>query len=509
MGVDFDFDFVVSRVCCCCTCTGILMINTRLEKIEKAIQKYVTRADPSPHHQAESSASGSLHLRFKGVLPETLYTNEAIEEGGASITVELCDDSGNKVESDPESPLRVKIDVLQGDFKVEDSNNDLTGEIYKKNVVSPREDKEPLLKKNSEVLLSGGSASISGISFTDNSKSMRNGKFRFGAQVINGGMVVKPAVSKSFKVKEGRLKADRKKEIPSPEDELWRLNHISKTGVVYKRALENNVRTVKDFLQLYHTDAKKMQSILGVPGKNWKAIVKHAEACKLTNKRWRYDDTASVMSLSLDCAFNIISVLFKGQMSQPFESLDDFLKEEAYKLRRTAYEKRNELILEDFASNQITIPKEPANTFSVQLQEKEQQQPGPTLIRPNSTDPNVHRHELPSTDSYDFLNLLHLESFTYRSSDFPLDQGDPVMLENLLNGWSECFGGDQTECNTTSPEFIQTAQMGERKDDYVGSVHGHATRKLLTACYVTRAATLFMITVQEDLSAPKKKRKLQ
>lgn len=55
--------------------------------------------------------------------------------------------------------------------------------------------------------------------------------------------------------------ADRKKEIPSPEDELWRLNHISKTGVVYKRALENNVRTVKDFLQLYHTDAKKMQSV--------------------------------------------------------------------------------------------------------------------------------------------------------------------------------------------------------------------------------------------------------
>lgn len=166
------------------------------------------KVDPccSPHHQAESSASRSLHLSFKGVLPETLYTNEAIEEGGASITVELCDDSGNKVESDPESPLRVKIDVLQGDFKVEDSNNDLTGEIYKKNVVSPREDKEPLLKKNSEVLLSGGSASISGISFTDNSKSMRNGKFRFGAQVINGGMVVKPAVSKSFKVKEGRLK---------------------------------------------------------------------------------------------------------------------------------------------------------------------------------------------------------------------------------------------------------------------------------------------------------------
>lgn len=98
-------------------------------------------------------------------------------------------------------------------------------------------------------------------------------------------------------------------------------------------------------------------------------------------------------------------------------------QEEAYKLRRTAYEKRDELILEDFTSNQITIPKEPGNTFSVQLQEKEQQQLGPTLTPPNSTDPNVHRHELPSTDSYNVHNLQHCDTLTCGSSDFLLDQG--------------------------------------------------------------------------------------
>ena len=145
-------------------------------------------------------------MSFKGELPETLYTNEKIEDLGASITIELCDDSGNKVESDPSSPLKVKIEVLQGDFVVEDCKNDLTVEIYQKNVVSPRKDKGPLLKGNCEVLLSGGSASLSGILFTDNSASMRNGTFRLGAKVINSGIVVKPAVSKSFMVKEGRLR---------------------------------------------------------------------------------------------------------------------------------------------------------------------------------------------------------------------------------------------------------------------------------------------------------------
>ncbi|XP_057549896.1 calmodulin-binding protein 60 B-like isoform X2 [Amaranthus tricolor] len=523
------------RVCSVCTSKSEIItwlegIKDSLIKVENtinrvllpclALQKSVLPSNLSPlPHQAESSASRSFHLSFKGELPETLYTNEKIEDLGASITIELCDDSGNKVESDPSSPLKVKIEVLQGDFVVEDCKNDLTVEIYQKNVVSPRKDKGPLLKGNCEVLLSGGSASLSGILFTDNSASMRNGTFRLGAKVINSGIVVKPAVSKSFMVKEGRLRADQKKEIPSLEDELWRLKNIGKTGPIYKRALEKNVHTVEDFLQLYHTDAEKMKTILGVTGKNWDAIVKNAEACKLPNKRLRYYDPASGNSLSLDCGFNIISVLLNGQMSQPFESLDDHLKEEAYKLRRTAYEKRNELTLDDFTSNQRTVPKEPGNTFSVQLQEKEQQKSGPIPTLSTSTDPN--NNFLFGLEWKEIMDLTIPDeqqqpgqTLTSSTSSYSNSADLAALMDTVNLGLYEYFGGSQRRCledtewNTTSPEYIQTAQMEERRN-VEGSVHDHATSKLLAACYVTRAATLFMITVQEDLSAPKKKRKLQ
>lgn len=38
---------------------------------------------------------------------------------------------------------------------------------------------------------------------------------------------------------------------------------------------------------------------------------------------------------------------------------------------------------------------------------------------------------------------------------------------------------------------------------------GNVTSKIITACYVTKAAALFMISVQQDASVPAKKRKLQ
>lgn len=160
---------------------------------------------------------------------------------------------------------------------------------------------------------------------------------------------------------------ERKHKTPSAEDELWRLVNIRKNGPVHERALKAGICTVQDFLKRYHTNPKELQlvrtdhglvsfsfcstclcnlfrfvyflqniaftpallcenQILDVPEANWNEIVKNAEACKLTNECYRYYDVASGDDLQLDCAFNIVSVTFKGQINQPYEDLSDYQK---------------------------------------------------------------------------------------------------------------------------------------------------------------------------------------
>ncbi|KMT14294.1 hypothetical protein BVRB_4g076470 [Beta vulgaris subsp. vulgaris] len=159
-------------------------------------------------HQAESSASRSLELQFTGNIPDTMLTMDKIEDEGASLEVELLE-SGKRVEIGPESSMKIKIDVLDGDFDIED-RDDWTEEDYTNNIARPRKTKGALLKGKCEIVMSRGVASVSHIAFTDNSKSMRNGTFRLGVKVVKGlppGVVVKAAVSESFVVKERRLKS--------------------------------------------------------------------------------------------------------------------------------------------------------------------------------------------------------------------------------------------------------------------------------------------------------------
>lgn len=61
------------------------------------------------------------------------------------------------------------------------------------------------MKGEREVCLINGLVQISNVSFTDNSRSMRNGTFRLGARAIKGvpyGVEIMGVVSKAFKVKD-------------------------------------------------------------------------------------------------------------------------------------------------------------------------------------------------------------------------------------------------------------------------------------------------------------------
>ncbi|XP_021772786.1 uncharacterized protein LOC110736787 isoform X1 [Chenopodium quinoa] len=190
------------------------------EEVEKALirvlgphlplsQQCVLPPDSSMLPQQDKpSASRCLKLQFKGDLPATLFTMTKIADQDVMLEVELLDKSDNRVDYGPESSLKIKIDVLDGDFDVE-GRNDLTEE-YTKNITPPRKDKGSLLKGNCEIKMSRGVASVSHIAFTDNSKSTRSEKYRLGAKIVKGlppGVMVMAAVSEAIRVKERRGKS--------------------------------------------------------------------------------------------------------------------------------------------------------------------------------------------------------------------------------------------------------------------------------------------------------------
>ncbi|KAK9689196.1 hypothetical protein RND81_09G042700 [Saponaria officinalis] len=134
-----------------------------------------------PHH-SEPSASKKLYLPIDDTfLHETLFTMNKIQHQVDSLKVELVDDSGTRVEDDSVSSLKIRIVVLNGDFDVDD--NDWSEEDFSKNLVRPRKEKAcSLLKGKCEISLIRGVATVSDISFTDNSN--RTVTFRLGAEVI-------------------------------------------------------------------------------------------------------------------------------------------------------------------------------------------------------------------------------------------------------------------------------------------------------------------------------------
>ncbi|KAK9692068.1 hypothetical protein RND81_09G239100 [Saponaria officinalis] len=447
--------------------------------------------------QTEPSASKKLYLRIDDTfLPETLFTMNKIQHQVDSLKVELVDDSGTRVEDDPVSSAKIRIVVLNGDFDVDD--NDWSLEDFSKNLVRPRKDKAcSLLKGKCEISLIRGVATVSDISFTDNSN--RTVTFRLGAEVIktSAGVDIKAAVSKPFAVKERRLLTDRKHEKPSPEDALWRLKNIRRDGPVYQRAKQANICTVNDFLQLLHTDPKKLRNILDVPETKWKDIVENAEACVLTDDLYiYYDDTAGI-ELLLDCAFNIVNVKFAGQISQLYEPLSDHQKEVVHEARHAAYKNRKEL-----------KPCTPMNQMQSEAELS-------CIYRISSI--NMQHHEASSMQIQPLVTWVpRIQSiYTQHSDATPINQGELVKhaYNSSLRSPSSCHVNHEkqeseiSECELLDdPEWIDKmmADLIKMPED---PTENNPVTKLRVACYVSIAATMFMISGQQNHSPLKKKRK--
>jgi hypothetical protein len=165
-----------------------------------------------PLRTQEVEVSPKLKLVFARRLMLPIFTNnKLVDDTNNSIEIRLIDTRTNYVITPASthlgSSIRLKVLVLDGDFRCEDGDG-WTVDQFNAATVRAREGKRPLLVGTLNVSMnSHGVAVIDDVSFTDNSSWIRIRKFRIGVRVMptcNFGVRIQEAVSESFTVKDHR-----------------------------------------------------------------------------------------------------------------------------------------------------------------------------------------------------------------------------------------------------------------------------------------------------------------
>lgn len=160
--------------------------------------------------------SPSLKLVFGTQLSQPIFTGSKIE-GAENKPLELVivdARTGEPLASPLQSPIRVEVVVLDGDFPAEDEQEWSSAE-FQRNIVKQRTGRRPLITGDVNITMRDASAVISDLSFTDNSSWIRSRQFRIGARVVAGnhdGQRIKEATTAAFMVKDHR--GEREHRLP-------------------------------------------------------------------------------------------------------------------------------------------------------------------------------------------------------------------------------------------------------------------------------------------------------
>ncbi|TXG65210.1 hypothetical protein EZV62_006485 [Acer yangbiense] len=249
--------------------------------VERVMKRLIPRT--SLDHQIKKSEQVEFQLQFANKLPDTIYTKEKIrDESDGSIQIKLVDTiSRETVKVGALSSIEIGIVVLDGDFGFEENENWTEMEFNAK-IVDQREGKGPLVKGKQKIKLRGGASIIEDLSFSDNSSWIKCKMFRLGARVLQstgnmGRVGIKEAITEAFTVRDHRSKTNKKHDLPSLDDEVWHLKKVKKGGKFHTRLIDNNIRTVRNFKQLYKTNPDQLKQILkDCTDPDWEAIVHNA-----------------------------------------------------------------------------------------------------------------------------------------------------------------------------------------------------------------------------------------
>ncbi|KGN63613.2 calmodulin-binding protein 60 A isoform X1 [Cucumis sativus] len=321
------------------------------EEVELALGKYITNVQRNDGNDAKenySSGPRCFQLKFITDIFLPVFTGSRIEgRESSNLMVALVDTlTGEVVGAGPQSSAKVEIVVLEGDF--EGGGDNYTAEEFRNNIVREREGKKPLLTGETLVSLKDGIGSVGEISFTDNSSWTRSRRFRLGARIIddNDGTRILEAKTASFVVRDHRGELYKKHHPPTLQDEVWRLQKISKDGAYHKRLSQEKIETVKDFLTQLYVQPSRLRNILGhgMSTKMWEAIIEHAQTCVLDKKIYVYKphDLEQKSGVVFDVVGRVMGLLSDYQYV-PIDKLSESEKVDAHNLVVSAYKHWDEV----------------------------------------------------------------------------------------------------------------------------------------------------------------------
>ncbi|KAM0824721.1 hypothetical protein ACQ4PT_070012 [Festuca glaucescens] len=270
-----------------------------------------------------ATASGlraKFHLRFLDGLKTPIYTEKDItSEGNSAIRIGIFDSDGNMIKEGPLSKAKVEMLVLSGDF-CNDGRESWTEEEFNSHIAQGRHGQGFVLRGDCIVWLNNGEASFGGtVRFKEGSSRTRSRKFVIGARVCVDGKTderVQEAVMMPVTVLDRRNEASEKRHPPELDDEVYRLEEISKDGVYSKRLKEVQIFTVKDFLKALNKDANKLREVLRIKNRSssWGKMVKHVRECSLTDRHEliAYRNEAASVVLFFNCVYDLVGAEFSG-----------------------------------------------------------------------------------------------------------------------------------------------------------------------------------------------------
>ncbi|EMS67623.1 hypothetical protein TRIUR3_29820 [Triticum urartu] len=318
------------------------------------------RSEPYQEGATLSEPNANIRLRFLDGLKTPIYTDKIIaSESNAAIRIGVFD--GDKmINEGPLSKAKVEILVLRGDF-CSDGQESWTEEEFNSHIAQGRHRQGSVLGGDCSAWLNNGEASLGKIRFREGSSRTPSRKFIVGGRVCTnrkiGGIRVQEAVMEPVTVLDRRNEANEKRHPPRLDDEVYRLEEISKDGIYHRRLKDAQIFKVEDFLKALNKDADELREmVLQIKKRSnaWERMVKHARECCLADRPElkAYHSVDGNVVIFFNCVHDLVGAIFYGVYISR-DNFDPAKKAQAYELKRGTAANENQL---QYRINNITEP---------------------------------------------------------------------------------------------------------------------------------------------------------
>ncbi|PNT62548.1 calmodulin-binding protein 60 A isoform X3 [Brachypodium distachyon] len=400
---------------------------TRLYSASQAAQQ--TRLETN--HEHGTAERSNTRLCFLNDLQTPIYTDKNIAaENKTPIKIGIFEGQ-NIIRKGPLSNIKVEVMVLRGDFS-NDGQESWSEEEFNSHIVKGRYGQGFVLGgDNCVVRLTNGEASLGKLRFKEGSSRTRSRKFVLAARVCKTettGVRVQEAVMKPVTVRDRRNEANEKRHPPKLDDDVYRLEEISKDGIYHKRLQKAHIFTVHDFLKALNKNDKKLREEVLQMRKQHNSFVKmvnHARECCLREKYdlKAYENEERNVRLYFNCVDQLVGAEFQGEYITQDE-FDPAQKAQANKLKECAHDK-----LEDISFDYVMRNNFPAKVCT----SSNAAVAGPFFPNPSGQNMSNQDHNLLVEGTSAAVSLGHDEVSSLAEPLLPTEEQVPLGPTNSCN----------------------------------------------------------------------------